>query len=130
VAEEAAGGQALPRQERLRSADVQAVFRHARSRVERATLVAVWRPQPGRARVGFAVGRKIGGAVERNRARRRLREAYRRFAKRQATGFDVVFVGRAPLLTCSFAELAKDMGYAVAALARSVNGGASRALAR
>ena len=46
-------------------------------------------------RVGFTVSTKLGGAVVRNRVRRRLREIYRLNAPRLKQGYDMVVVARA-----------------------------------
>ncbi|MBT9372078.1 ribonuclease P protein component [Rhizobium sp. CSW-27] len=57
-------------------------------------------------RVGFTVTKKQGNAVERNRMRRRLREAVRhsaRFAMKD--GHDYVIVARREVLTASFADI-------------------------
>ncbi len=45
-------------------------------------------------RYGFAVGKKVGGAVERNRAKRVMREAVRLLHPRLRQGFDVVVIAR------------------------------------
>src|SRR5689334_16447283 len=59
-------------------------------------LQALARGDDAPARLGFTATRKLGGAVARNRARRRLREAARLLlAERQAPGMDLVLVGRA-----------------------------------
>jgi len=47
-----------------------------------------------RSRLGVALGRKVGNAVVRNRARRRLREVFRRQRGMLPGSFDVVVVGR------------------------------------
>ena len=44
--------------------------------------------------VGFAVSKKIGNAVERNRSRRVIRAAYRAVAPLTGGGWDIVFVAR------------------------------------
>jgi ribonuclease P protein component len=50
-------------------------------------------------RCGFVAGKRIGKAVERNRARRRLREAVRLSYDRIAPGWDLVFIIRSSALT-------------------------------
>jgi ribonuclease P protein component len=57
-------------------------------------------------RCGFVVGKRVGDAVERNRARRRLREAVRLAFDRITPGWDLVFVVRSPAVsTVTFTEL-------------------------
>ncbi|MCA1846791.1 MAG: ribonuclease P protein component [Actinobacteria bacterium] len=46
-------------------------------RTRRGPLALTWSPGGDEPRVAFAVGRKVGGAVQRNRLRRRLREILR-----------------------------------------------------
>ena len=119
------GTAALPRAERLRAGEFQALFEQRARREERATFIALWRPRSEGTKVGFAVGRRIGGAVDRNRARRRLREAYRR----QRAGFplkvEVVFLARPAVLTRSFTEVLEEMRGTMHAMTR-VAAGASR----
>lgn len=45
-------------------------------------------------RYGFAVGRRVGNAVARNRAKRLMRESARKLHPRLAQGFDIVFIAR------------------------------------
>jgi ribonuclease P protein component len=60
-------------------------------------LQARERDDTGPARVGFTVSRKVGGAVERNRVRRRLRDIVRRAsADELRSGRDYVLIGRRP----------------------------------
>jgi ribonuclease P protein component len=57
-------------------------------------------------RCGFIVAKSIGGAVQRNRARRRIREAVRLALPAIISGYDLVFVARsAVVLTASFATI-------------------------
>ena len=107
----------LPRAARLRHAnDIQTVFQHGR-REETRHFVLLWILRPGPGRVGFAVSRQVRGAVRRNRARRRLREAYRRLGRRQ--GLDAVFVARARTLDATLDELGAEMARALASASRS-----------
>jgi ribonuclease P protein component len=73
-------------------------------------LQAFTRGDTGPARIGFTVTRKIGGAVVRNRARRRLKEAARlEFARDPVLGVDLVLIGRAGTRSRTFADLRDDL---------------------
>ena len=56
-------------------------------------------------RVGITVSKKLGGAVVRNRARRRLRECYRLNEDRLRPGYDIVIAARSRCLSAPFAVL-------------------------
>ena len=56
-------------------------------------------------RCGFTVSRRIGGAVERNRARRRMSEAVRLMWDMVAPGWDMVWVARPGINEAEFSEL-------------------------
>ncbi len=57
-------------------------------------------------RLGIAATRKLGGAVQRNRAKRLIREVFRR--NKVAAGFDVVVVPKRELLDASLTTLEAD----------------------
>ena len=56
-------------------------------------------------RVGITVGKKLGGAVVRNRVRRRLREVYRLNEERFIPGWDIVVVARTRSVSADFCKL-------------------------
>src|SRR5205823_4266941 len=60
-------------------------------------------------RVGFVCGRRLGGAVSRNRARRLLREAWRSMADAVRAPVDVLFVGRGRLSEARLAPVQAEM---------------------
>ena len=68
------------------------------------------RSDPDEPRVGFTVTKKSGNAVQRNRIRRRLKEAVRILAARDmAPGHDYVIVGRGEVLTAPFDRLKSEL---------------------
>ena len=60
---------------------------------------------PG-SRFGFSVGKRVGNAVVRNRARRRAREAVRLLIPSIEIGWDVLFVARPPMAAATYLEIA------------------------
>jgi ribonuclease P protein component len=74
------------------------------------------------ARVGFTVGRVLGGAVERNRIKRRLREAVRqlRFALNDAGAVDVVINPKKSVLTLEFSVVLEEVGRALDVIAKKL----------
>jgi ribonuclease P protein component len=74
-------------------------------------------------RLGFTVSRQVGNAVERNRVKRRLREAVRLSADDKfCAGHDYVLIGRRAALALPFGNMLRDLD---AALHR-VHGDAAR----
>jgi len=70
-------------------------------------------------RVGFTVRKVLGGAVLRNRMRRRLREAVRLQAIQPPNGFDVVINPKPSLLTANFDELKAEIAKAFQVIHKS-----------
>jgi ribonuclease P protein component len=91
----------VQRRNRLsRSRDFDAVYRHGRSVSTR--FLVLYRfdrdaEEEGEARLGIAVPKKIGGAVVRNRIKRRLREVWRELLPQIPPGADYVLLVRQPL---------------------------------
>lgn len=73
-------------------------------------IEALKRADDGAPRFGLTITRKVGNAVERNRIRRRLREAIRLHAGADMVGgFDYVIVARREILTLPFDDLSKEL---------------------
>ncbi|MFN3309673.1 MAG: ribonuclease P protein component [Anaerolineales bacterium] len=68
----------------------------------------------GRVRVGIAAGRSIGNAVQRNRAKRRLRASIQPFLDKIRAGIDLVILARKPVLQAPFSQITKAMAQILA----------------
>lgn len=102
--------QGLARHQRLtRSADFQAAYEAGRKHVGRY-MVLYTLPRPdGALRLGVVSSRKVGGAVQRNRARRLLREVFRQNRFHMQGQVDIVLVARAALLTAGNAQIENEL---------------------
>ena len=93
--------------EMLRAAkDFAALQLSQRSRSDRLLVARFASNGLDRTRFGISTGRRVGGAVVRNRIRRRIREGLRALAPRITPGWDVLVVVRPAGAMASQAELA------------------------
>jgi len=118
----------FPRRARLlRHADFERVYKQGRRHFSASMTVFYWarpadagKPATARARVpaphpptglriGFTVGRVLGGAVERNRMKRRLREAVRMSLPSAGVAADVVINPKKSLLSADFADVLNEV---------------------
>ena len=103
----------------LRHADFERVYKQGqRHFAAHMTVFYLRRAQGDAARVGFTVGRVLGGAVDRNRMKRRLREAVRRNLP-PGIPVDVVINPKKSLLTANFADLQDEVSRAFAVIQKA-----------
>jgi len=88
-----------------RRADFEAIGRNGRA-VATPLLVLRWmRTDRPESRIGLSTPRTLGGAVQRNRIRRRLRELVRSRVERIGPGWDLLLIARPAAADASHAEL-------------------------
>ena len=108
----------LGRASRLAQSRDFARVRQQGERLAQGCLIANWNklPDGGAPKLGVVTSKKIGGAVQRSRARRLLRESFRRHQHEFAQPVELVLVARNSIAGRSLAEVEKDF---LAALRRA-----------
>ena len=81
------------------------IYQRGTSAVSGSMVVYCRKNKLGRSRLGITASTKIGGAVTRNRARRRLREDYRLNRDKLREGWDIILVARGRTAAVSWKEL-------------------------
>src|SRR6266576_2013758 len=89
-----------------RRAEFQQVYEHGIKVHSRYCTLFALQKDGSRGRLGIAATRKLGGSVQRNLAKRLIREVFRR--NKIADGFDVVVVPRRELLDATLTVLEAD----------------------
>jgi ribonuclease P protein component len=88
-----------------RKADFDAIGRGGTARSDRLLVLRALRTDEPMTRIGFSTPRRLGGAVERNRVRRRLRELVRERYGEMAAGWDLLLIARPDAATATYGEL-------------------------
>jgi len=112
--------QGFPREARLlKHADFQVVYKQGRKHFS-GNMTAFYRENQVNAvpRVGFTVGKVLGGAVDRNRIRRRMRSAVRNHLNEIARPLDLVLHPRKSVLTLEFSQLDAEIMQVFSAVQR------------
>ena len=114
-------GAKFPRAARLlKHADFERVYKQGRRHFSSHMTVFYLRRPEGNSRIGFTVGRVLGGAVQRNRIKRRLREAVRQQRSILKNTVDVVINPKKSVLKVEFPILLEEIGRAFDVIARKM----------
>jgi ribonuclease P protein component len=124
VAGRPSGGRSPKRRRLSRSAEFERVYRQGRSKSNRFLVLYAFPREPGSdeagPRLGLSVSRKVGGAVDRTRVKRLLREAFWAEAERLPEGSDYVVVARPDARELAEREGMPGMRTALAELVEAV----------
>jgi ribonuclease P protein component len=93
----------------LKHSDFERVYKQGKRHFSSHMTVFYQRQTDGAARVGFTVGRVLGGAVQRNRIKRRLREAVRLRRSALRMPVDVVINPKKSVLTVEFPVVVEEV---------------------
>ena len=111
----------------LRHSDFDRVYKRGRRHFgAHMTVFYLFReaePEPKGLRIGFTVGKALGGAVERNRMKRRLREAVRLNGFSPEITADVVINPKKSVMTTEFKALQSEVTKAFQVIERSAKKG-------
>lgn len=88
-----------------RKADFDAIGRHDKARSGRLLVLRSLRTEGPGTRIGLSTPRSLGGAVQRNRVRRRLRDLVREQLDATESGWDLLLIARPEAGTASYSEL-------------------------
>ncbi len=101
----------LARHLRLRSPqEFQAVWQQGERWPGRLLSLSVMANNLANNRYGLVVSKRVGGAVVRNRVKRRLRAAIREWFPPLATGYDIVIITHPPASQAPYIELEAELG--------------------
>ena len=96
----------MPPLEMLRhKADFDAIGRHGTARSSRLLVLRAMRTERPGTRIGLSTPRALGGAVQRNRVRRRLRDILRGQLDAMGAGWDLLVIARPEAGLATYAEL-------------------------
>jgi len=102
------GDEGFRPQDRIRKrSEYQAIYEKARRVPSRSFVLFVHPNTQHRPRIGITVTKKIGGAVQRNRAKRLVREIFRRH-KSELQNVDIVVNGRTALPAADYHRLESE----------------------
>jgi ribonuclease P protein component len=115
------GSQPFSAASRLRARAEYLAVQNQGRRVSGRYLTMLGRPNGlGRDRLGIIASRKVGGAVQRNRAKRRIREMFRTLgpanARSATSPLDLVVIARPDIVTAPFAAVTADFQAALGKL--------------
>lgn len=89
--------------------DFRSLYYRGKSNVSPFLVMYVRKNRFGFNRIGITSGKKLGGAVERNRSRRLIREAYRLISPDIIGSWDIVFVARTRTVTACMQQVKSAM---------------------
>ncbi len=92
-----------------RKSDFNFIYNKGKSLGDRYVVVFYKKNDLDFNRTAFLASKKVGNAVQRNRARRLMKESYREISKKIGIGFDLIFIARSTIVQKKYADVHKSM---------------------
>ena len=80
--------------------DFDRIYKNGRSIGERYVVIFFQRNNLGYNRTAFLASKKVGNSVQRNRAKRLMKESFRLLQEEIKKGYDFIIIARKPILSC------------------------------
>ena len=92
-----------------KQSDFSRVYKQGKSKGSRFAVILYRRNGLKFTRTAFVASKKVGNSVQRNRARRLMRAAYRAIEPNVKSGYDIIFVARAAIKGCMEPEVERQL---------------------
>ncbi len=99
-----------------RNYEFQRLYRRGKSQVRPTLVLYAAKGRKDEVRLGITAGKKVGNAVLRNRAKRRIRELFRTYKPDIKRGVDICIVARSATVTAPYEKLVRDFKSALCEL--------------
>lgn len=93
----------------IKNNEYRLVYKHGSFAVGRMCVIYKMPVAKEHTRIGFVTGKKVGGAVQRNRARRLMKEVYRLHQHEIREGYHIVVVARAGINDTQYEQVEREM---------------------
>jgi ribonuclease P protein component len=85
------------------------VYNEGRYYVEKYVVMYIIKNDSALNKIGFSASKKVGNSVVRNRVKRRMKEAYRKYGNNTKAGYDIVFTARVGSGSADYAMIEKNI---------------------
>lgn len=96
--------------ERLKkNTEFKAVYKRGKSIPDKYAVIYVAKNRQNITRVGFTASKKVGKSVIRNRARRLMKESFRKNSEDIKVGYDIVFIARVAIKDAEYSQVERSI---------------------
>lgn len=85
------------------------VYKKGKSIPDKFVVIYLCKNTSNVTRVGFTASKKVGNSVKRNKARRLMKETFRKNSDNIKTGYDIVFIARVAIINANYFDVEKSI---------------------